>query len=84
MIKQHPNSLISKFYGLHSIVWKNDKGKRQQSYLVVMNNVFKDFKVGIRFDLKGSSTGRTQLKKGESPYDEKRDFKTALKDNDFR
>jgi hypothetical protein len=49
-----------------------------------MNNVFKDFKVGVRFDLKGSVAGRTQLKKGEKPYDKGRDQKVALKDNDFR
>ena len=29
MIKRNPNSLISKFYGLHSVVFDDDKGRRQ-------------------------------------------------------
>lgn len=34
------------------------------SYLVVMDNLFKDFDVGIRFDMKGSTVGRTRLRAG--------------------
>ena len=48
-----------------------------------MNNVFKDFNVGIRFDLKGSGHGRTLLLNDQKPDDVGRDKKTALKDNDF-
>ena len=48
-----------------------------------MNNVFKDFKVGIRFDLKGSTAGRDELENGMLPFDPKRDKKIAMKDNDF-
>lgn len=47
-----------------------------------MGNIFKDFKVGLRYDLKGSSQGRTYLKPTQKPSDNK-DLKTALKDNDF-
>lgn len=47
-----------------------------------MGNIFKDFNVGLRYDLKGSSQGRTFLKQGQKPKDNKQ-LKTALKDNDF-
>ena len=50
-----------------------------------MNNVFKDFKVGNFFDLKGSSQGRDLLQPDESMDDYSTKYgKTALKDNDFR
>jgi len=69
MIRQNPNSLVSRFYGLHRVKWQHHKGTARISYLVVMNNVFKDFNVGIRFDLKGSIAGRTLLEHGQDPYD---------------
>jgi len=50
-----------------------------------MNNVFKDFDVGVRYDLKGSVTGRDFLKPDQSlTYVAANDIKTALKCNDFR
>lgn len=50
-----------------------------------MNNVFKDFEVGVRFDLKGSTTGRNLLSpKQDLDYVEENNIKTALKCNDFR
>lgn len=62
MMKSNPDSLISRFYGLHRVLWTDSAQKKQVRYLVVMNNVFKDFKVGIRFDLKGSQAGRNELR----------------------
>lgn len=53
------------------------------SYLVVMDNLFKEFDVGIRFDMKGSTAQRTRLKAGQS-LNGGRDITVALKDNDFR
>lgn len=47
-----------------------------------MGNIFKDFEVGLRYDLKGSTQGRTYLNDKQKPSDLK-DVKTALKDNDF-
>jgi 1-phosphatidylinositol-4-phosphate 5-kinase len=83
-VKTNPQSLITKFFGLHSVTYPDpSSGKKKDVYLCVMNNVFKDFNVGIRFDLKGSSHGRTDLKENETPYEEGRDKKVALKDNDF-
>lgn len=50
-----------------------------------MNNVFNDFSVGVKFDLKGSVTGRTKLPEGKKLETLTEDeLKTALKDNDFR
>ena len=54
-MKSNPESLISRFFGLHRVRWKDGQGKKQIRYLVIMNNVFKDFKVGNFFDLKGST-----------------------------
>jgi hypothetical protein len=48
-----------------------------------MDNLFKSFSVDIRFDLKGSVTGRTRLRAGIS-LDDYANITTALKDNDFR
>ena len=50
-----------------------------------MNNVFKDFDVGVRFDLKGSVHGREHLPADKNiAYHIANDVKTALKDNDWR
>jgi hypothetical protein len=48
---------------------------------VIMDNLFKNFKVGTRFDLKGSTQGRTRVKSWQSRSDV--DIAVALKDNDF-
>ena len=52
-----------------------------------MNNVFrfKEFSIGLRYDLKGSSQGRTELDKNTTiqEYSASK-IKTALKDNDWR
>jgi hypothetical protein len=53
-----------------------------------MNNIFADFDVGIRFDLKGSTIGRRTIKEEKGMrYDEPtaggRNPKNALKDLDF-
>lgn len=48
-----------------------------------MNNVFKSYDVGIRFDLKGSTLSRRTLKQGEPLSQAEIDIKTALKDLDF-
>ena len=80
-LDQNPNSLISRFYGLHKMTWTDLSGEKQTIYLVVMNNIFVDFKVGLRFDLKGSVNNRTVLKGEMKPTDL---GPIAMKDNDFR
>ena len=53
------------------------------SHIIVMDNLFKHFDVGVRFDLKGSFKSRTRLTEGQTVY-EGRDITVSLKDNDFR
>ena len=57
--------------------------KKRTAYLVIMDNLFKSFDVGIKFDLKGSYLGRTRLRAGQTMYGN-RDTSVALKCNDFR
>jgi 1-phosphatidylinositol-4-phosphate 5-kinase len=84
-MRAYKDSLISRFYGLHEVCWIGSDGKEQKRYLVIMNNVFTDFAVGVKFDLKGSSHGRSALRNGERIADlTEKQLKTALKDNDFR
>ena len=54
---KYNDSMITTFFGMHEITWgkyRSCSGSRT-SYIVVMNNIFKDFTVGNRWDLKGSS-----------------------------
>ena len=51
--------------------------------LLIMDNLFKSFDVGMRFDLKGSTAQRTRLNVTES-FIENPDITVSLKDNDFR
>eukprot|EP00347_Sterkiella_histriomuscorum_P008734 403343955 len=81
-IQNNPFTLITKFFGLHKVSW-TVKAIIHKKYLVVMNNVFRDFDVGIRFDLKGSTQGRRTLKPDEPLSNAESDLKTALKDLDF-
>lgn len=79
--------MISRFFGLHEVIFKDMSGKENKKYLVIMNNVFKfkDFEIGVRFDLKGSSVDRTYLSEGRNLKDHaSTKIKTALKCGDFR
>jgi 1-phosphatidylinositol-4-phosphate 5-kinase len=93
---QNPDSIITKFFGMYQIQWDDTSKqtlrcgetgavgpKHMTAYLVIMDNLFKNFDVGLRFDLKGSSIGRTRLRAGES-LTSNRDITVAVKDNDFR
>lgn len=64
-MRTYKDSLISRFYGLHEVVWTGSDNKEQKRYLVIMNNLFTDFAVGVKFDLKGSTQGRNQLRDGK-------------------
>mgnify|MGYP001048626800 CR=1 FL=1 len=72
---QNPDSLIPKFYGFHKI--KVHRGMDYSSkYFVVMENVFSSgHEIHMRFDLKGSSYGRST--------DPQEDYSIARKDNDL-
>jgi len=64
-LRDHPNSLITRFYGCHKIIfYKSGIGRSKNFRFVIMNNVFsKGEKVHIRYDLKGSTVGRQVLMK---------------------
>jgi len=83
-MKDNPDSLICRFFGLHEVRFTDQKNAKQTLFLVIMNNVFKDFTVTEFFDLKGSTQGRNLLQPDE-PIEvrEKRYGKTAMKDLDF-
>ncbi|KAK2966650.1 hypothetical protein RJ640_002348 [Escallonia rubra] len=54
-VKEHENTLITKFFGLHQITLKSGKKVR----FVVMGNMFcTELRIHRRYDLKGSSHGR--------------------------
>lgn len=88
-LAHNPDSVMTKFYGMYKLEWKNpdDNGcmgtKVTKSHIIVMDNLYKNFDVGIRFDLKGSFKSRTRLTEGQTMY-EGRDATVAMKDNDFR
>lgn len=55
-IMKNPNTLITRFFGFHKIIY-NRRGNGV--YFVVMGNVFNNsFEVHSRYDLKGSTYGR--------------------------
>jgi hypothetical protein len=84
-----PDSLMTKFFGMYKLEWKNpdDVGcfgaKTTKIHIIVMDNLFKVFEAGIRFDLKGSFRNRTRLTGDQTIYTG-RDINVSLKDNDFR
>mmetsp|Transcript_27271 Transcript_27271/g.20414 ORF Transcript_27271/g.20414 Transcript_27271/m.20414 type:complete len:158 (+) Transcript_27271:1557-2030(+) len=83
-LEQNPESLITRFYGLHKMIYRKKQSmKVDRKYLVIMNNVFRDIKIGNRFDLKGSTVGRVSLHSIEEFEDQSRDVKKILKDIDF-
>ncbi|XP_074582320.1 phosphatidylinositol 4-phosphate 5-kinase 1-like isoform X2 [Curcuma longa] len=72
---QHEKSLVTRFYGVHCV--KPIGGQKVR--FVVMGNVFcSEYQIHKRFDLKGSSHGRT-TEKNEEEIDET----TTLKDLDL-
>jgi 1-phosphatidylinositol-4-phosphate 5-kinase len=53
-IQNNPDTLVTRFFGLHKVQWTK-MAVIHKKYLVVMNNVFRDMDIGLRFDLKGST-----------------------------
>lgn len=61
-LQDNPDTLILRFCGLHKIILKPRKSKkdRQKKYFVIMRNVFNTtLEIHQRFDLKGSTHKRT-------------------------
>lgn len=66
-IGRNPDTLMTKFFGMYMLEWKNPDdqgcfgGLTTRIHIIVMDNLFKFFDAGIRFDLKGSFNNRTRL-----------------------
>lgn len=74
-LNENPESLIPKFFGFHNIKFAS-KTKNLKKNFIVMENLFcSGLEIHMRFDLKGSSVGRTT--------DPAEDFSVARKDMDF-
>lgn len=60
-VKQNRNTLIIKFFGLHKIKIRMKRSMKEEVvYIVIMSNVFHTTKlINERYDLKGSTYGRT-------------------------
>ena len=91
-MSENKDSLLTYFFGMHKVVWESSNsscsmggvGQTQTRYIVIMDNLFKSFDVGNRFDMKGSFLNRSRLKGGKLMSDPGRDLNVALKDNDYR
>ena len=61
---RNPNTLLTRFLGFHAV--KPSKGQLQ--HFVVMNNIFADnLDIHLKYDLKGSTWGRTSWKGQDKP-----------------
>lgn len=65
---KYPHTLVARILGLHKVKINRD-GKIQRIYLVIMANVFNTTRqIEVKYDLKGSTQGRTSCgKNGEKP-----------------
>jgi 1-phosphatidylinositol-4-phosphate 5-kinase len=74
----NPNTLMQRFFGLHTMIFNQNK-----MHFVIMNNVFNTgVKVHMKYDLKGSTFQRLSRRKKENDYHDY-DFSIPLKDLDF-
>lgn len=74
-LANNPNTLIVRFFGFHKIIYKKGSSLVKH-YFVVMGNVFKNgLEINMRYDLKGSTHGRST--------EENEDFSIPRKDLDF-
>lgn len=77
-IKENVNTLIQRFFGLHTMVFNDNK-----MHFVIMNNVFNTkIKIHFKYDLKGSSYSRMSRNIKDVNYEDF-DFNIPMKDNDF-
>ncbi|CAL5368913.1 unnamed protein product [Camellia sinensis] len=74
-VYQHKNFLVTKFFGVHCV---KPVGGQKTRFVVMSNLLHSEYRIHKRFDLKGSSYGRT-IDKPEGEIDET----TTLKDLDL-
>jgi len=62
-ITDNPETLISKCYGIHKVIFHSSKYKSNKKiYFCVQDNVFRTpLKIDLRYDLKGSLYGRRTI-----------------------
>ena len=61
--KKYPNTLITRFYGLHKLL---NAEHTKKTYLVIMSNSFStSLQVDLRYDIKGSLYNRKIKKRAE-------------------
>ena len=70
-----PGSLIPKIFGFHNIRYYSGGEKLKKSFIVMENLFSSGHEIHLRFDLKGSTVGRST--------DPSEDFSVARKDLDF-
>ena len=58
-LTNNPNTLIPRYYGLHEIITKKGFGSKSIYFLVMQNQFHSNYTIDRRYDLKGSSQGRT-------------------------
>jgi len=81
-LMENKDTFLTHYFGLHEVSWGANGSRMVRKYIVIMQNLFKDYKVGRRFDMKGSITNRAMVKKGMSLQDIPETV--PLKCSDFR
>jgi 1-phosphatidylinositol-4-phosphate 5-kinase len=77
-LKNNENTLLQRFFGLHTIIFNDIK-----MHFVIMNNVFNsNIKINYKYDLKGSSYSRLSRDHNDINY-ERYDFNIPMKDLDL-
>lgn len=74
-VYENPDTLIPKFYGFHNIEHSTKNKKVNQNFIIMENLFSSGLEIHMRFDLKGSTVGRST--------DPGEDFSVARKDQDF-
>jgi 1-phosphatidylinositol-4-phosphate 5-kinase len=74
-LNENPFSLIPRIFGFHNINYASKRKNLKKSFIVMENLFSSGLEVHLRFDLKGSTVGRTT--------DPNEDFSVARKDLDF-
>ncbi|XP_050383387.1 phosphatidylinositol 4-phosphate 5-kinase 5-like [Argentina anserina] len=77
-VRAYENTLVTKFYGLHCVKLTGQPIQKKVRFIIMGNLFCSEYSIHRRFDLKGSSLGRT-TDKAETEIDEM----TILKDLDL-
>ena len=69
-LTKNPDTLITRYFGLHKIELTSQTLEKKTFYFVMMKNIFNTNKnLKLKYDLKGSTLGRkTEINKDGSKY----------------